>query len=186
MRFLFIVLFMCMLVPTAAAANKLKVHKSTFDGSTEVTVEPGFIYSSKKFSSRGNFLLGLHWSSAAKNVVTITADVRGGFVNLYSEEGLQFNIDGEIIKLSSLSAMTDTEVSVYLGEVFKRSTKGYPVTLDFIRRLVAADDVKVKLVAQKGYLEGDFMAKKPGAAFKGFTKFLEKIDSFESVTEKSP
>ena len=163
----------------ATMPNNVSVHNSTFDGSTEVTVQPGFIYSDKGMMSYGHFMLGLHWSSSEPDLVFIKAEKPGEIINLVSEEGLMFNIDGEIVKLSSPSVTTSFDVSEYYGSVFTESSKGYIAKLSLINRLLSATDVKVKLVTGEGYMEGDFMADKPSSALRGFKEFIAKVESIK-------
>lgn len=165
--------------------NQVSTATSSFDGSTEISLEPGFVYENKNLMSQGTFMLGLHWSSSEKDFVFIKAEKPGRIVSLAKEDGLQFNIDGEIIKLSSPQALTNTDVSRYYSQFFTQSARGYLAKVELLRRIVNAKDVKVKLVTAEGYYEGDLLTDKPGSAITGFREFIAKLDGQELPAERS-
>jgi hypothetical protein len=155
--------------------NNIRESSSKFDGSHEYRMSPGFIYESADTFSGAQLSLGLHWSSANKELVTIFAEIQGEIINIHSSEGLQFNVDGEYIKLSSNQVTTDFESSVSNGLVAKASSKPFTVKRDVLDKILSGEKVFVKLITNAGYVEGEFTADKPSAAIRGFREFSQKI-----------
>lgn len=161
----------------ATMPNSVSETKSTFDGTTQYKMEPGFIYENASFGSWGAFKLGLFWDTKMADNILVKAQINNNIVNIVSDEGLQFNIDGELIKLSSTDVTTDFESDIVNGVVYKNSSKNFIANKALINKLLSSKSAKVKLVTRKGFLEGDFKADKPSAAIRGFRDFMKKINS---------
>jgi len=155
--------------------NYIDNKQSSFDGSDELLMESGYVYNSHSSFSIWDIRLGLSWNSRQQEDIFIIAEVPGEIVNIRSNDGLMFNIDGKIFTLSALEELTDFDSSSDFGHNYRQSKKAFPCKIDFIRKLVEAKTAKVKLITGEGSLEGDFSVDRPGAAIRGFKDFLEKI-----------
>jgi len=158
----------------ASAPNAIGESTSSFDGSTEYRLNPGFIYRNASTFSSGDVQLGLLWRTGMGDEVMVEAVVAQQIVNIASD-GLLFNIDGDIIELHSDQALTDFETSRHSGMTFKSSSRWFTTDLQTIERMLGAESAKVKLVTGDGFLEGDFKADKPSAAIRGFKEFVAKV-----------
>jgi len=155
--------------------NSISESKSNFDGSVSYKMEPGFIYADASFWSYGHFKLGLFWNNKSKDSISINVVVPSEIINIKSDEGLQFNIDGEIVKLTSSQGITDFETTETSTAVYTSSNKTFRTNVEFVRKLLSAKSVKVKLVMRDGYYEGDFKNAKPTSAVRGFKDFMVKL-----------
>lgn len=169
------------IVAAAAAAavaaelpNALRVDHSDFDGSTEVRVAPGWVYRGESLFGGGDFRLGLHWSSTEPDRVVITAIIHHTIVPIEHDRALQFNVDGEIVALDAASGAR-WDYDVIQGATFQESSRRFEAPLELVRRVVAAETVKAKLVTVDGYLEGDYGIDRPSAARRGWRKFLTRV-----------
>jgi len=153
------------------------VTPSAFDGSVEVTQAPGLVYSDIPAMSGYEFALGLRWRSTAAGAVDIIASIpRGAFI-IDGRDGLQFNIDGEIVTLSSSDLVTRfSDADLPLG-FSTSSSKRFPATLPLIERLAAARSVGVRLVLGSGHLDGRLDIEGKNAAITGFRAFLARVSS---------
>lgn len=158
----------------ATMPNTISEIKSSFDGKTQYEMQPGFIYSDASFGSWGSFKLGLLWNKPDKNI-TIKAVIPNKIVNISHKDGLQFNIDGQIIKLSSPDIVTDFYSDIVSGVIYKGSSISFVAEKSIVVRLLSAKTVKVRLVTRSGLMESDFKADKPSAAIRGFRDFSEKL-----------
>lgn len=159
----------------AGMPNNIKTSTSSFDNSQHIQMEPGFVYENADFTSYAYFKLGLSWNSNDKNVTIITAEIPQSIVNINSNKGLQFNIDGEIVKFDSYEIFTKHDVSSAQQTVYSESKKRFVTDKSFIKKLITAKSVKVKLLTGDGYLEGDLLVDKPSAAIHGFKDFIQQI-----------
>ncbi|WP_280563351.1 hypothetical protein [Chromohalobacter sp. 48-RD10] len=153
-------------------AGHVSSHQSDFDGSTQVSMEPAKV----KTGALSVVLIGADWSSKSPDRVMLTAVVPGDYERIISDEGLQFNIDGDIVKLSSDQAITDLDGEYAGGMVFRESAKTFPVKISLVERIVKADLVKIKLVTGDGYVEGRFQESDPNNAKDAIERFLAEIE----------
>jgi hypothetical protein len=107
----------------ASMPNHIKQEKSSFDGSTQYIMEPGFIYESADFTSWGSFKLGLSWQSQAPDIIVVTALIPNKIINISSKNGLQFNVDGEIVVFNSNEFYTSIDVKKTQSVRFIESNK---------------------------------------------------------------
>lgn len=153
---------------------------SEFDNSTQVVMVPGWVYNRSELLSGASFKLGLLWRSTMKpGEVLIVAEYADGIEALGAGTSLHFNIDGEFVDVATIDATTDFDVertrSPYVTQTTTRSSKRYLGSIDLVRRLVNARDVKVRLDLSRQFVEGVFSYDQPGAARPGFRKFLAEL-----------
>ena len=148
---------------------------SKFDNTKQVSVEPGLIYNGMLSSS---IKLGAHWNSKMGDEAVLHVIYQ--FVD--SINGISFNIDGEIVSLTPIDALTSFEPGYYSGYYSSGATSAqrFNVKLEFLQRLVSAKKVMVKVDLSKTFAEGElrdgFTMAKPG-----FVKFLAQVKQAKST-----
>jgi hypothetical protein len=151
------------------------VTKSSFDGSTQLNMEPAFVFRSNDGFSGSSLRISLFWSSAmnANNVVLI-AQVDGA-ESIARGNSLHFNIDGQVESLKSIDELTtiNYEPSDY-GSGQNISLKRYVVTKMFIDKILSASIVKVKLDLSQSYVEGIFTDTTTSSSYNAFKEFVKK------------
>ena len=147
---------------------------STFDGTKQLIMEPAWLYNSI-------IKLALFKSSKMPNEkLLLTAVVSGSHV-FDDDPSLHFNIDGEILSLSSVDRLRDIDTSEsFTGSGFyvapsNWSSKDYLVDVPFIEKIVAAEDVYVIVEFTDSYAEGVFSNDAPITARQAFKDFLRQI-----------
>ncbi|MCP5326172.1 MAG: hypothetical protein H7A09_07575 [Oceanospirillaceae bacterium] len=157
----------------------IEVTKSSFDGSTQMTMEPAFVYRKNDGFSGSDLQLSLLWRSAMKtNEVVLIAQVSGA-QSIARGESLHFNIDGNIESLKSIDELTtiNYEPAVYSTVYIQgqnTSSKRYVVSKQFIDKILNASNVKVKLELSQSFVEGIFTDKSASSANGAFKEFVEK------------
>lgn len=162
----------------ASMPNHISTEVMDFDGTKVTKMEPGWIYSSQSYGSFGRFQLGLTHNSTASDVLFMTAVLMHEIVNIESSNGLQFNIDGEKVLLSSndiFTHFTHEEVSSGVTTEYRRSTKIFVATRELVQALLDAETVKVRLMTHDGFVDGDFKTTKALSAQNGFQAFIDRL-----------
>lgn len=107
--------------------------------------------------------------------ILISAAVPGHILSIAARDGLQLNIDGEIISLQSDQVFTRTDIASAQRVVFTESERYFAADIDLIARMIEAGSVKVRLNTGEGFMEGDFLVDRPSAAIRGFRSMLSQI-----------
>ena len=144
----------------------MTVSESKFDGRIEVSLEPGWLWSSK-------VKLGLFWNSDMDKDELIMRAVYGGAELIADGESLHFNVDGELFHFESFDETTDLDID----SAGTSSSKRYRVTRRFVEGLLEAERVVAKLDLDQTYAEG-VLKGGPTTAKSGMKKFLAKIDKY--------
>ena len=149
---------------------------SGFDNTTEISMEPAWL-----IGGSGAIKLGLYKTSKMNEYQVVLVAVVMGTYNFGNKDSLQFNIDGETLSLDSTDLLTNIETkegsynsAAYLP-AYNESSKRYWVKKDFIKRLLDAKKVWVKVNLSSDYVDGEFSKDSPGAARPAFRKFFEKV-----------
>ena len=148
---------------------------SNFDKTTEISMEPAWLSGGSEAIK-----FGLYKTSKMNNDQAMLVAIVKGAYNFASKDSLQFNIDGEIVSLNSIDMLTDIETedgvynSVAYFPAYNTSSKRYMVKKDFIKRLLDAKNVWVKVNLSKDYFEGEFSKDHPTTARPAFRKFYSK------------
>jgi hypothetical protein len=174
-----LVLLLCLgLVGCATLPGSISERVSGFDKTKEIVMEPAWAGNSL---SDGLIKLGLYKTSRMDpDKVILTAVVLGAH-NFSAEESLQFNINGEFVSFESIDPMTNIELepgvynSVYSSPATNLSSKRYEVTKDFIKELIEAKDVWVRINLSQDYVEAKFSVSVPMGARTSFRKFYSKV-----------
>jgi len=170
---LLILTFLTLAGCVTAIPGQVHTHTSTFDGLQEVSMAPGWVSEDTPMGPTP-FQLGLHWASASPQKVAFIAVIPLEIVNIESDEGLQFNIDGKIVKLNSAQAFTD--FGNYAGG---ESSKYFGADLNLVRQILKADSVLVKLITQAGYIEGNLKSPTVMSAIGNMPEFLKTVEGYQ-------
>ncbi len=177
MKRVLLVLLSFTLVGCVTMPGTISERVSGFDKTTEITMEPACV----KINFTSCFELGLYKTSKMDADKAILTVVVSGANNFSPKDSLQFNIDGSITTFESIDAMTniETDQGVYNSVVYipasNSSSKRYEITKDFIKRLIEAKKVWVKIVLSREYVEGEFSLEDPMSARPSFRKFYNKV-----------
>lgn len=159
----------------AGTPNNIQRSVSTFDGAVEYRMDPGFVHRDAGALSGADFKLGLLWNTAMGERILISAAVPGHILSIAARDGLQLNINGEIISLQSDQVFTRTDIASAQRVVFTESERYFAADIDLIARMIEAESVKVRLNTGEGFMEGDFLVDRPSAAIRGFRSMLSQI-----------
>jgi hypothetical protein len=158
---------------TPGAPGYVTVSSSNFDSSTQVSMEPAWLWNSP-------IKLELFWNTKMPDSQLVISALIQGLETFSDGESLQFNIDGEIVGFTSIDEYTEYEtVSGYAGGGIyvppaSFSYKRYIVDLDFINHLISAEEVIVRVSLEASYAEGNFSSDAPTTARPAFRKFISK------------
>jgi len=168
------------LLLVTACAGQISETKSTFDidNSRELSMEPTYVFTHADGRSGSDLRLSLFWrSTMPKNELILGAFV-SGVHSIPAIKSLHFNIDGQIVSLSSIDTLTNIETkygSPRFVPPYNVSSNRYVVTFEFIENIITANDVRVRLNLGKKYVEGVFSDKTFGAAKRDFVRFYDII-----------
>lgn len=148
---------------------------SSFDGGTEIRVEPGGVRDAAG-GLVNPFTLGASWNSKAPGIILLTAVVLGDYVSIEAKRGLEFNIDGRFLSVDSPQGITDLDYSRGPGAVvYRRSTRTFAVSRKDFDAILAAKTVIARLHTARGYIDGDLSDASPGAAMEGLRRFQAEL-----------
>jgi hypothetical protein len=148
----------------------IEVTKSSFDGSTQISMEPALVYRSNDGYSGSDLQMSLLWRSAMNdNDVVLIAQVTGA-KNISRGNSLHFNIGGEINSFKSIDQLT----SIDYDSGQNISSKRYVISKAFIRKILSSSSVKIKLDLTKSYVEGVFTDTTSSSAYGAFKEFILK------------
>lgn len=179
-RSLSLLFFVAVLAGCAMNPGHVSTSKSTFDGATQWTATPAWVYNG--WSSTG-FKLGLHRNSKMPPNEVILRAVAKDAVNISAGDSLHFNFSGDVVSLQSIDATTAIEfdtplyTSSYSSPGAAWASKRYTVDLAFLQRLVSASNVTVRLDLDRSYMEGTFSSDAPTTARPAFRRFLRALTS---------
>lgn len=157
----------------AQAKLKPQTTIDDFDGSKRVLMDLGKLYCKRVTQDCPS--IGMLWSSTAPNDLLIIAELRDYAGEKYfSIQSMQFNIDGEITTIKPINAFTTREKD----SIGSRSIQGFNTNIDFLSILNSAHDVKVRVVTDKGNIDGIFKQSglKYGPGKENFSAYLEELN----------
>lgn len=152
----------------------------------EITTEPAFVCK----EGFGDCLIkfGLfRRSTMPENQIILTVMVDG--IHTFTEPSLLFNIDGEIIKFVSINAVEDsaTTEEAYISSTYvpgtsathlpipRYSKRYYLIYRAFLKKILNAQRVEVRINLSKTYYEGIFSQNKTYTARPAFRDFYERV-----------
>lgn len=138
---------------------------STFDGVRVISVEPG--------PASGCCSLGANWRSNAPDYVQIVVSAMGSYSSINSRSGLEFNIDGRLVRLDSTGHPTQFNYA----SGYRESTKTFVMRRADFNSMLTARTLRVRLNTSGGYSDGDLLehANIPGAAIRGLRNFAARL-----------
>lgn len=157
-----IALVACGSIP--GSPGHISEEKSTFDGTTTISVSPGH--------ASGCCSLGARWRSGAPDYVQIVVKMHGTYAAIQDRAGLEFNVDGQVIRLDSTGHPTRFDRD---GNI-RHSTKAFVMRRADFQRLLHAEILKVRLNTLGGYVDGDLLENAfMGSAIEGFRALNTKL-----------
>jgi len=177
--FLLAVLSGCASMP--GMPGYISEEKSSFDGSTQLSMEPAFVYRDNDGFSGSDLKLSLLWRSTMENDDIVLEAFVDGAHSFAHGESLHFNVEGEVVSFKALEELTniDYEPGVYStvyvpgGNV---SSKRYLVSREFITRILEASQVGVRLDLRRSFVEGVFSDTTSSSAHEAFEAFMQKVE----------
>jgi hypothetical protein len=179
---------LCLVIGCAGTPGNTSKSVSTFDGSTQIKVEPAWVFNG--WSATG-FKLGLYRNSSMPEDKVIMVAVAKGAESIADGESLRFNFNGEIIGLTSIDTTTDVrfEPGVYTSLLSTPGTswssKRYETDIAFTKRLVNETNVTVRLELARDFMEGRISSDAPTTVRPAFRRFLA-IATGEVATNSMP
>lgn len=160
----------------------LSVETSSFDNSTQVSMEPAYVFKTNNGFSGADIHLSLFWRSTMQDdEVVLIASVTNA-KNIARGESLHFNIDGTVHSFESVDSLTKIkyERGSSDGTISGHnvSSKRYLVTKQFVQQILNASNVKVKLDLYNSFYEGVFTDTTTSSAYGAFKKFIEKASEY--------
>jgi len=180
MRKIIIILSLSILTGCAsmvALPGSISENISNYDGTKEISIEPAWLYNS-------SIKLGLFKNTKMEKDDIVLITVVKGTHLIDSGESLHIKIDGESFDFASIDSMTDIETTEgFYGSGISIppsnwSSKRYLITKAFLKKLINANEVWVKIELSKTYVEGRFSSNAPTTARPAFKKFNEKISQW--------
>lgn len=143
---------------------------SDFDGAVSYTSLPGSVYQNE--SRVADFSIGAHWNDKFPDKIVLDVAIFYKFIPIQKESGLQFMIDGELVKLDSPDVLTDLKSEQAGNIVIRSSERSFVAPFSIVDKINNAKVVKVKLLLDKAYMEGDLKVR--GDALKAINNVAEK------------
>ncbi len=150
---------------------------SAFDGSKQLSMEPAWLDDSIA-------KLSLLKSTKMKGDKLVLTVIVKGTYTFRRFESLHFNVDGEIVSFKSIDSITNIETSPgFSGSGFyfppsNWSFKRYIITEDFLKHIISAERVVVKIELSKTFVEGVFSKDDFRLARPAFIEFYKKLQPF--------
>lgn len=200
---LFGIRILCVIVVCAFAFGQIKITASKFDGAMEAAMKPAFVC--KELFGGCLIKLGLFWRSTMPQDKLILVAMAASVDPLSATDSLHFNIDGEIVRLTSIDTALasigtatecKSEVKTHLRESFAYATrlpdiynpprgwvsKQYIVDKDFIAKILKGQEVVVRIDLKEGYVEGIFSRDGIAQARPTFKKFYIHVFGLAGLT----
>ena len=147
---------------------------SEFDNTKEIILEPAWVGSGIKLG-----LLKRTNMPQDELILIVMIDIIRTFA---PGNSLHFNIDGEIVSFSSIDATTEFEMGkgIYnpIGLYFPSvnwSSKRYLINKQFLKKILNAQRVVIRIDLRKEYVEGIFSKDEPMSARPAFKNFYERM-----------
>ncbi len=128
--------------------------------------------------------MGARWpDKMPKKSLVFDVHVRGTH-SIARGNSLLFNIDGKITEVSTIDNLTDFQDgpgSFQLGTYvpgLSTSVKRYYIPFSLAGQLVTANDVRVKVLLDKTYVESIFSTNVSGSAKSALIKYFDKLKEY--------
>jgi len=172
--------------------GQIETNVSSFDGRTEVSMQPAFIkIDGESVWSGRNLKAGLDWFSTSPDQAVLTILIgrmsdRGSY-DWQSIDSVDLNVDGVIAALEPLDLLTEREsdgltnttcgaYGCTSGMDIDTSSKRFVVAVSTLESIVNANTVKVRISDGKEYFVGDIRTD-----FTGNITLYEQLPEFLST-----
>jgi len=153
---------------------------SKFDGRKTLAMEPAWLYNTTSLK------LGLYKDSTLPKDKVILTAVAVGAHAISPGKSLKFNIDNETVALKTHQQLTHIKTTAgthgYVrshegahARSYNASSKDYLVDITFIKRILKAENVAVRLDFRNSYAEGIFSHDGISLARPAFNNFMKKL-----------
>lgn len=168
----------------ASLPGGIQTNVSDFDGSREVYMEPAPLPTQGAMVTY--ILLGAHWTSEEPETVYLIARTTRDYTRIEAEDGLEFNIDGEVVSLDSDAALTELEGDRIQGVTHRQSTRPFTATLELVETLADSEGVRVRMrVGQGEYYEARLETEGMSAgAYNSLNEFLEEVKAQKAAMQE--
>lgn len=164
------------------APGHITEKQSTFDNSTQLSMEPAFVFRHADGFSGSDLQLSLFWRSTMQPGQLVLVAYVDGTHNFEQGQSLFFNIDGEIVGFESIDQLTDITFkpgiydAIYIAGT-NVSSKRYLISPSFLEKILNAKDVRVKLNMSRTFVEGVFSDNTMSSAKRAFIEFQKKLQA---------
>lgn len=169
-------LFGCAVIPMPGVPGYIYESTSKFDGTKQLSMDPAWI-------DGGAFKMGLsNTTRMTRNEALLTIEVHG-LHSFASGKSLHFNINGNFVSLAS-TGKTDYKTteghSSRYGYFPARnwSLQKYWVTVDFLKKIIDAESVVIRVDLEREYVEGVFSKEGQTTARPAFRDFCSRLATF--------
>jgi hypothetical protein len=161
--------------------GEIKISKSEFDNSKQVTMLPAATYSFSPGSMKPVVYIGAYKTSKlGKNEVVLEPEYSGA----HSLTKLSFSVNGKIRSFKSIDTQTNiyqgSKRTTFTGDHYNYSSKRYIVPSKYIKKILKAKKSFVRLYFRDGtYAESSIFKTK------GFHDFMAKHKDAEKINKES-
>lgn len=160
--------------------GQVKTNTSSFDGSKEITTEPGYVYKkSNDYFSGTDLGMGLSWTSKLDPEYFIVTVEVYDIVTISGKDSLKIKIGQELYELDSIDNLTQREVSKPSSYTSAISSKRYLIRKDLVRKMMEGNEVNVRVELSSSYVEGVFSLDRAGSAIRAFKNFLNTYQNMK-------
>ncbi|MBR9866957.1 MAG: hypothetical protein GYB20_07735 [Oceanospirillales bacterium] len=170
---------------TPCATGCVSEYTSTFDGTEELSMSPSYVYRSNKGVSGSDMRIGLYWSSSLPddNIVLIVLPHKDKPVSTGTT--INFNVSGKFDSFTSvtkdqianLNPSTEAKTYFHPNVIKQMNVLYYVVEKDFIREILSAQDVRIRIDLENSYLEGVFSYNGRIGAKQDFINYMSRLKS---------
>lgn len=170
----------CISAPAPEVTSYIHVTKSEFDNATEISMEPAVLSDSPTEIKLHLF----RRSTMPIDQIILTVIVDGAHY-ISSGESLHLNIDDTLISFRSIDDLPDmkttpgsyySDMGIYMPPAYW-SSKRYVIDRTFLKRMIDAEKVVVRVDLRTTYIEGVFSVDDPNTALPAFKEFYRTIST---------
>lgn len=171
-----------------AGLGVIKEEKSTFDGATIISVSPTWLTGDPDSLGANSIKLGAQWSSNAPEYVVLvmqynssTSGYGDAYLNII---GLNVNIDGKVesFKPETSTMLDNSSYNSVSQTIYTESTNNVIVPLDYLKKMIAAEDCRLRVHTGKGYEDSIFSIERTGGGARTakitIGRFIDKITEY--------
>lgn len=171
----------------ATTGTNARSSTSAFDGSRTVYIEP---HGTDCGMSMVCSSLGAQWNSKAPSQAVLVIETMGAYQSI---DSASLNIDGHITHLDRSSGLTHFSQSVQqsagtyssaIAELGRTSTQAFHGSLDLIRQMLGAHDVRLRVVTSEMTIDSVvFAAHKDSKSHHALERFMVRVNAALKPTD---